>query len=249
MREPGTIVQETDCTGTSARSRVYSRSSPSTPLRTVTATLVPASPRIQPMTSPISCPVVSLPSTLTTMSPALSPAFSAGLSLNTVMISGRPSSAASTLTPIPTYVPERPAAFAARSAGVMNDVWPVSPTASVIPLIDPQASAWSSSSARATYCLWRVSHASRMRANCLVRAEWGSGSWRGFPPCRPRSRRRTSPRVPSRGPPACATSDAHDRPPMSPAPGRDRARPGSQPVGRVRRSVRSGFDRARVGAT
>ena len=54
VREPGTIVQETDCTGTSARSRVYSRSSPSTPLRTVTVTFVPASPRIQSMTSPIS---------------------------------------------------------------------------------------------------------------------------------------------------------------------------------------------------
>ena len=32
----------------------------------------------------------------------------------------------------------------------------------------------------------------------LVRPVRGSGSWRGFPPCRPRSRRRTSPRVPSR---------------------------------------------------
>ena len=31
----------------------------------------------------------------------------------------------------------------------------------------PQASAWSSSSARATYCLWSVSHASRMSANSL----------------------------------------------------------------------------------
>ena len=52
-------------------------------------------------------------------------------------MSGRPSGVVSTSTPIPTYEPDRAEFRVARSSGVMNVVWPVSPTASVMPSIAP----------------------------------------------------------------------------------------------------------------
>ncbi len=89
------------------------------------------------MTSLIACPLVVLPSTATISSPTTSPAFSAGLSLKTPTMSGRPSFATSTRTPIPTNLPDRSFERAVRCSGVMNEVWPVSPTASVMPLMAP----------------------------------------------------------------------------------------------------------------
>ena len=38
---------------------------------------------------------------------------------------------------MPTYLPDRLFDRAARSSGVMNEVWPVSPTAWVMPLMAP----------------------------------------------------------------------------------------------------------------
>ena len=134
---PGTSVHETGVTATSARTSLTSRGAPFALLLTVTVTVEPASPRTQLTISSISLPVVDLPSTATISSPVTIPPFSAGLPLNTPMMSGRPSSAVSIRTPIPTYLPDRSLERSARSSGVMNEVWPVSPTASVMPSIAP----------------------------------------------------------------------------------------------------------------
>ena len=50
---------------------------------------------------------------------------------------GNPSGVVSTIAPMPTYEPDSAEFRDARSSGVMNVVWPVSPTASVIPSIAP----------------------------------------------------------------------------------------------------------------
>ena len=99
---PGTMAHDTTTSATAARTMLTSRSVPIAPLRTSTLTVVPASPRTQPTTSSRSWPWVALPSTSVSSSPALSPAFSAGLPLNTWSMTGRPSSAVSIRTPIPT---------------------------------------------------------------------------------------------------------------------------------------------------
>ncbi len=104
---------------------------------TTTVTGVPDSPRTVPATSSRVLPSDGVPSTLTMTSPALMPAFSAGLFGKTLTTFGRPSSVASTRTPMPTYEPDSALLRAARSSGVMKEVWPVSPTASVRPLIAP----------------------------------------------------------------------------------------------------------------
>ena len=65
------------------------------------------------------------------------PDVSAGLFGKMLTIWGWPASVSVTRTPIPTYEPDRALLRAARSSGVMKDVWPVSPTASVRPLMAP----------------------------------------------------------------------------------------------------------------
>ena len=138
-----------------------------------------------------SCPVVALPSTLTMMSPARRPAFSAGLSLNTVddqrtAVLGRVDR-----TPIPTYEPDRPAALAARSAGVMND--------GVAGVADGLGHALDRARSRApgrraprgprTAC-GACPRPRGSSANSLSGADAGLGvAGEARPPCRPRSRR------------------------------------------------------------
>ena len=63
------------------------------------------------------------------------PEVSAGLFGKMLTTCGWPASVSPTRTPIPTYEPDRASLRAARSSGVMNEVWPVSPTASVRPLM------------------------------------------------------------------------------------------------------------------
>ena len=65
------------------------------------------------------------------------PAFSAGLSLKTPTMSGRPSFGRVDPHADPDVLARQAIVRAARSSGVMNEVWPVSPTASVSPLMAP----------------------------------------------------------------------------------------------------------------
>ena len=134
---PGTRVQLTGSTATAARIIETSRSLPVAPVRAVTLTGEPASPRTQLTMSSTVWPLVCLPSTATISSPTTRPAVSAGLLGKTPTMSGRPSSAVSIRTPIPTYWPDRSFERWARSSGVRKEVWPVSPTAWVMPLIAP----------------------------------------------------------------------------------------------------------------
>ena len=134
---PGTSVHDTGSTGTSARTIDSVRSGPSAPLRTVTETVVPVSPRTHDATSSIDAPSVRLPSTATITSSTAMSAFLAGLSSKTPVTLGMPASFGSIRTPIPSYEPDSESFRWARSSGVMKSVCPVSPTASVMPSMAP----------------------------------------------------------------------------------------------------------------
>ncbi len=157
---PGTRTHVTASIATSARTMLTVRSGPSSPERTVTSTVVPASPLIRSITSSSVSVVIGSPSTATMTSPLVSPALSAGLSRKTPTIRAPPVSVSSTCTPIPTYDPDSESLRDSRSSGVMNVVCPVSPTASVSPSIAPYASSRSSSSSLPTYSSCNRSQAS-----------------------------------------------------------------------------------------
>ena len=90
---------------TSARTMSTFRTGPSAPLRTVSLTVVPGSPRTRPTVSSRVSPFVVVPSIVRTMSPAWRPAFSAGLPRKTPTTIGRPSGEVSTSAPMPAYEP------------------------------------------------------------------------------------------------------------------------------------------------
>ena len=133
---PGTIAQLTSGRSNCLRTILTSNGSP-LPRWMVRVTASPSGPRTRDTTSSIDWPVVDVPSTLTILSPRLRPASSAGVPGMIERMIGPFVSSESSWTPMPTNVPDSDWSTAFASSAVRNDVWPSSPTASVMPRIAP----------------------------------------------------------------------------------------------------------------
>ncbi len=133
---PGTIAQLTSGRSNCLRVMATSNGLPS-PRWIDSVTGSPSGPRTRDTTSSMVSPSVVLPSTATIRSPRRSPASSAGVPGMIERMIGPLDSSSSSWTPMPTNVPDSDWSTAFASSAVRNDVWPSSPTASVMPRIAP----------------------------------------------------------------------------------------------------------------